>query len=98
MVNRIGEMVARKLYSQKVNLIVLSISQIQKHRYPICSIPSGVGSAKKFILKELQWLSKFEEIILCFDNDEVGISTARDCASILPVRKCKIATLQERCQ
>lgn len=84
----------KKVILTEGELDCMSISQIQKHRYPICSIPSGVGSAKKFILKELQWLSKFEEIILCFDNDEVGISTARDCASILPVRKCKIATLQ----
>tara|TARA_B100000963_G_scaffold73682_1_gene61729 strand:+ start:15440 stop:17062 length:1623 start_codon:yes stop_codon:yes gene_type:complete len=84
----------KKLIITEGELDAMSISQIQKHRYPVVSIPSGVGSAKKFILKELQWIAKFDEIILCFDNDEVGIATSRDCASVLPVRKGKIATLQ----
>jgi len=38
-------------------------------------------------------LQGYEEIVLFFDNDEPGQSAAREAAAILPVGKCKIATL-----
>jgi len=74
----------------------MSVSKVQSNRYPVCSVPSGSASAKKYITRELEWLSKFEEIILMFDNDEAGLKASIDCASILPVRKVKIAKLQAK--
>ena len=50
----------------------MSVSQMQNNRYPVVSVPSGAASAKKYIKRELEWLSKFEKIILMFDNDEAG--------------------------
>jgi len=74
----------------------MSVSKVQSNSYPVCSIPSGSASAKKYITRELEWLSKFEEIILMFDNDEAGLKASIDCANILPVRKVKIAKLQAK--
>ena len=71
----------------------MSVSQLQKNKYPVVSVPSGASSAKKYIKKELEWLSKFENIILMFDNDEAGIEASIECANILPVKKVKIAKL-----
>jgi twinkle protein len=71
----------------------LSVSKVQNNRYPVVSVPSGATSAKKYIKKELEWLSKFESIILMFDNDEAGTKATIECANILPVRKVKIAKL-----
>ena len=37
----------------------MSISQMQNNRFPVVSVPSGSASAKKYIKRELEWLSKF---------------------------------------
>jgi twinkle protein len=71
----------------------LSVSKVQNNRYPVVSVPSGATSAKKYIKQELEWLSKFENIVLMFDNDEAGTKASIECANILPVKKVKIARL-----
>ena len=71
----------------------LSVSKVQNNRYPVVSVPSGASSAKKYIKQELEWLSKFENIVLMFDNDEAGTKASVECANILPVKKVKIARL-----
>jgi twinkle protein len=71
----------------------LSVSKIQNNRYPVVSVPSGATSAKKYIKRELEWLSKFETIVLMFDNDDAGKKATIECANILPVKKVKIASL-----
>ena len=75
-------------------LDAMSVSKVQNNKYPTVSVPSGAASAKKYIKRELEWLSKFENIILMFDNDEAGLKASVECANILPVRKVKIAKLQ----
>ena len=72
----------------------LSVSQVNNNKYPVVSIPSGTASAKKYIKRELEWLSKFEKIILMFDTDEAGMKASVECANILPVKKCYIAKVQ----
>jgi len=71
----------------------MTVSKIQSNRFPTVSVPSGASSAKKYIKKELEWLSKFESIVLMFDNDEAGKTASIECANILPVKKVKIASL-----
>lgn len=71
----------------------LSVSKIQNNRYPVVSVPSGATSAKKYIKRELEWLSKFETIVLMMDNDDAGRKATIDIANILPVKKVKIASL-----
>ena len=46
----------------------LSVSKVQGNKWPVVSVPSGATSAKKYIKKELEWLSKFENIVLMFDE------------------------------
>ena len=77
-------------------LDAMSVSQCQNNKFPVVSVPSGAASAKKYIKRELEWLSKFESIILMFDQDQAGISASVECANILPVRKVKIAKLQAK--
>ncbi|ANS05753.1 DNA primase [uncultured phage_Deep-GF0-KM16-C193] len=74
----------------------MSISQCQNNKYPVVSVPSGSASAKKYIKRELEWLSKFESIILMLDNDEAGVRASVECANLLPVKKVKIARLQAK--
>jgi twinkle protein len=78
----------------------MSLSQLQSHKWPCVSIPSGVNGAAKSLKANLKWLESFEEVILMFDNDEPGSQAAeavakalQECASLFTPGKCKIARL-----
>ena len=74
-------------------LDALSLSQAMDNKWPVVSLPSGCTSAKKAIGKAIEWLSKYEYVCLMFDMDEAGQRAAKECASVLPPNKCKIASL-----
>jgi twinkle protein len=71
----------------------MSMSQAQDNKYPVVSLPSGCTSAKKAVGRSIEWLNKFEFITLMFDMDDVGQKAAKECASILPPNKARIASL-----
>ena len=71
----------------------LSISQLNECRWPVVSVPDGVQSAKSIFKKNLEWLEKFDQIKICFDQDEVGQKAAEDCAVLLSPGKAFIVSL-----
>lgn len=71
----------------------MTISHLQKNRWPVVSLPSGIQSSEASIKANLDFLSGYDEIVLCFDNDEPGRLYAEKCAEILPPGKVKIAHL-----
>jgi twinkle protein len=74
----------------------LSVSQVQGNKWPVVSVPNGAQGAKKALSLQLQWLIKFDEIVIMFDNDEPGVQAAQECALIFPPGKCKIAKLHPK--
>jgi twinkle protein len=71
----------------------LSLSQVQGLKWATVSVPTGAAGAVKAVKQNLEWLLKFESVVFMFDNDEVGMKAAKDCAALLPPKKAKIATL-----
>jgi twinkle protein len=71
----------------------LSLAQAQGLRWPVVSVKNGASGAAKEVAAQLQWLEEFEEVVLCFDNDEPGQKAARDCAEMLSPGKARIAHL-----
>lgn len=71
----------------------LTVSQVGGNRYPVVSLPNGCTSAKKLFRENLEWLSKFDEVIVMFDMDEPGRKAVEDVCKILPYGKLKIANL-----
>jgi twinkle protein len=71
----------------------LTISHLWKNRWPVVSLPSGIQSSEHSIRANLAFLSGYDEIVLCFDNDEPGRLYAEKCAEILPPGKVKICHL-----
>jgi twinkle protein len=65
----------------------LSISMLQQNRWPVVSLPNGVSHAPKAMRTNLEFLSGYDEIVLCFDNDDAGRAAAEKCADILPAGK-----------
>ena len=74
-------------------LDAMSLSQAQGNSWPVVSIPNGCNGAKKALLRSLDWLETFDEVVLCFDNDEPGRAVIPECAELFTPGKCKVATL-----
>lgn len=82
----------KKLIITEGEIDCLSISQVI-NGYPVVSIPNGANNAIKAIKHNLEWIERFEEVIFCFDMDEVGQQAVKDCAALLSVGKAKIMAL-----
>lgn len=74
-------------------LDAISVSQVQGHKWPVVSVPNGAQGAKKSLMGQLEWLEKFETIVLMFDMDDPGRKAAEECAQLFTPGKCKIARL-----
>ena len=74
-------------------LDALSLSQVQGNKWAVVSVKNGAQGAKKDIQKSLEFLERFETVVLMFDMDEAGQTAAKACASVLSCGKAKIATL-----
>lgn len=71
----------------------MSVSQVQQHKWPVVSIPTGASGAAKAVLKSLDWLEGFERVVFMFDMDEPGRKAAAECAALLTPGKAFIASL-----
>lgn len=83
----------KKIVITEGEMDAMSVSQAQNHKWPVVSLPTGAGGARKSLQRNLDWLEKFEEVILMFDNDEAGRRAVEECASIFRPGKCKVAKL-----
>lgn len=77
----------KKLVLTEGEVDAMSISQAQGNKWPVWSIGCGAGpQIKKYIAKHLDLFKNFEEVVLCFDNDEPGRKAAMDAAQVLGSR------------
>ncbi len=88
----------KRLIITEGELDCLSVAQAQyehyqKH-YPVVSIPSA--SQLGLLLKNREWLRRFEEIVLAFDQDEAGKEAAAKAAKIIGYDRTLIATYPEK--
>lgn len=82
----------KKIIITEGEIDCLSIHQVVGD-YPVVSIPNGVSGAYKVIKHNINWLEQFEEVVFCFDMDEVGQKAVKDCASLISLGKAKIMNL-----
>ena len=61
--------------------------------FPAVSIRSGANSAVKDVKASLEYLETFDNVVICFDNDEHGIKAAADVLPLFSPRKAKVCTL-----
>jgi len=68
--------------------------------YPVVSIRNGAGSALKDCKRSLEFLDSFENIVICFDSDNVGRKSAQEVADLFTPGKCHILTtsLKDPCE
>lgn len=74
-------------------LDAMSVSQVQGHKWPVASVPTGSKGAKKALAAAMGWLDKFETVVLMFDMDDPGREASIECAQLFKPGKCKVASL-----
>lgn len=63
-------------------------------KWPVVSIRSGAAAALSDCKKAYEYLDKFENIVICFDNDEAGKEAAKNVAQLFG-HKAKIVHLTD---
>lgn len=71
----------------------LSIAELQNCKWPVVSIRNGAGSAHKDLAQQIEWLSGWKHVILCFDNDEAGKKAIENCVPLFESGKVKVTAL-----
>lgn len=71
----------------------MSVDQVNGYKWPVVSLPTGAAGAKKSLAGRIEWLNRFEEIVLMFDMDEPGRAAAEECAAMFPAGKVFIGVL-----
>jgi twinkle protein len=66
----------------------------EKYRTPCVSASVGEGGTAEQIKANYKWVSSFETVVLCLDNDEVGQKAAEECARVLKPGQAKIMKLR----
>nr|WP_228747859.1 DnaB-like helicase C-terminal domain-containing protein [Bradyrhizobium sp. BR 10289] len=74
----------------------MSISQAFDNKWSTGSLPNGSDSVEKAILADYEKLCRFDNIILCFDNDEPGQKALQKACEMLPVGRVKIMALSRK--
>lgn len=62
--------------------------------FPVVSVRSATAAVSD-VRTNYEYLNSFEEIVICFDNDDAGQEAALRVAEILPFGKVRICTLKE---
>ena len=83
----------RRLTITEGEIDCMTVSQLMENKWPVVSLPNGAASAVRDIKNNLDFVASYDEVVLCFDNDEAGRDAAKAVADILPPGKAKIARL-----
>lgn len=83
----------KKLCITEGEIDCISLSKVFGHKYAVVSLPSGAQSATRAIRDNFDYITKFDEVVICTDMDEAGRKAAQAIAEVLPVGKAKIANL-----
>lgn len=83
----------RRLIITEGELDAMSVDQALQHKWAVVSVPNGAAGARKALSDQLTWLNSFEEVVLCFDNDEPGEDAVRDCVSLFKPGHVSVARL-----
>lgn len=83
----------KKVVVTEGEIDALTVSQLQSNKWPVVSIPNGSQGAKKALQANLEWLERFDQIVLMFDMDEPGKAAVSECAPLFSPGKCAVASL-----
>ena len=71
----------------------LSISEMFDGKWQVVSLKNGASSASRDIKENLEYIESFDNIVLCFDQDQAGWDAVKSCQDIISVGKLKVCKL-----
>jgi len=95
--SRVRSDTGKRLVVTEGELDALAAYQMFNYTWPVWSIGCGAGpQIKKYISMHRELFRRFDEVVLCFDNDEQGRAAAEIAAEIIGHDKALIASLPEK--
>ena len=94
---------SRKLFITEGRLDAMALHQVildntppkyAQYKPAVVSLTRGATSASKDLLHNRDFINKYQEVILCFDNDIAGKKATKDALKIIPL--AKVAILSEK--
>lgn len=76
-------------------LDALAAFEMLGSKWPVLSIKNGVQSALKDCKANLEYLSKFDNVVLCFDSDDKGRKAAQQVAALFEPNTCRIVSMTD---
>ena len=74
-------------------LDAMAVAEMFDGKWPVVSIKTGSAGASKDIKANLEWLETFENIVICFDQDEAGKKAVDSILPLFSHNKAKIVDL-----
>ena len=71
----------------------LSVSEMFGGKWAVVSLKNGASGAARDIKENLSYIESFDQIVLCFDNDEPGQKALEDVRDIISPNKLRICKL-----
>ncbi len=85
----------KRLVITEGEIDAMSVAQasFEKYKkiYPVVSMSSATGT--KALLENREWIRSFDEVILCFDNDDAGREATDKAIKIIGVDKVKLTKM-----
>ena len=95
--SRVRSDTGKRLVVTEGELDALAAYQMFGYTWPVWSIGCGAGpQVKKYISMHRALFRRFDDVVLCFDNDEQGQAAAEVAAEIIGHDICRIASLPEK--
>jgi twinkle protein len=86
----------RMLVITEGEIDALSVSQVLGNTWPVVSVSRGAKGARSELARHLEWLERFDRVVLLFDMDEPGRDAAQECAELLSPGKACIGVLPHK--
>jgi twinkle protein len=74
-------------------LDALSISEMFDGKWQVVSLKNGSNSASRDVKDNLEYIESFDNVVLCFDQDQAGWEAVKSVQDIISVGKLKVCKL-----
>ncbi|MBP5855694.1 toprim domain-containing protein [Marivibrio halodurans] len=88
----------KRLVITEGEIDALSVAQALGYNnwWPVVSLPNGAQGAVTSVQAQIEFVESFEEVVLCFDQDEPGKKAAAEVAEVITPGKAKVASLPRK--
>ena len=62
-------------------------------KWQVVSLKNGANSAARDVKDNLEYIESFDNVVLCFDQDQAGFQAVKDVQDIISVGKLKVCRL-----